>query len=130
MELQFSTKLTYIPKFRGNREAPESERIVVTYRNPTVAMKARLLPRPELKFKYDAQGNVQGGETVVVQDRKTLIDGMLVRIDGLVCVVDGERRVVTDSKGLWEAPAALDELIEELAEFFRSELETKVDEKN
>ncbi len=130
MELQFSTKLTYVPKFRGNREAAESDRIVVTYRNPTVAMKARLLPRPELRFRYDAQGNVQGGETVVVQDRKTLIDGMLVRIEGLVCTIDGERKIITDAKGLWEAPAALDELIDELAEFFRSELDSKVDEKN
>jgi hypothetical protein len=130
MEIQFSTKLTYIPKWRGNREAPESERISITYRNPTVNMKTRLLPRPELRFKYDAQGNVQGGETVVVQDRKTLIDGMLLKIDGLGISIDNEHKAITDAKGLWEAPAALDELIEELAEFFRSELESKVDEKN
>ncbi len=130
MELEFSAKLTYVPKFNGNREAPTSEQFIVVYRNPTPALKSRLLPRPELRFRIDTEGRVAGGETIVSQDRKAIIDGMLLRIDGLSYKLDGETKHVTDAKTLWEAPIVFDELIDELAEHFRSELEKKVDQKN
>jgi len=130
MELEFSTKLTYIPKFNGNREASPQERFTVVYRNPTPAMKSRLLPKPELRFRYDSEGRVEGGETVVSMDRKALIDGMLIRIDGLSYKIDGEVKHITDARSLWEAPIVFDELIDELAEHFKSELEKRIDEKN
>ena len=130
MELEFSAKLTYVPKFNGNRDAPASEQFVVVYRNPTPALKSRLLPKPELHFRIDNEGRVAGGETVVSQDRKAIIDGMLIRIEGLSYKLDGETRYISDSKSLWESPIIFDELIDELAEHFRGELEKKVDQKN
>ncbi|WP_304223125.1 hypothetical protein [Gracilinema caldarium] len=130
MELDFSSKLTYVPKFNGNREASAAEQFTVVYRNPTPALKSRLLPRPELRFRIDNEGRVAGGETIVSQDRKAIIDGMLVRIDGLSYKLDGETKLITDAKTLWEAPIVFDELIDELADHFRNELEKKVDQKN
>ena len=130
MELEFSAKLTYVPKFNGNREAPAADRCTVIYRNPTPALKSRLLPKPELRFHYDSDGRVEGGETVITQDRKAIIDGMLIRIDGLSYKLDGETRHITDAKSLWDAPIIFDELIDELAEHFRAELEKKIDQKN
>lgn len=130
MELEFSAKLTYVPKFNGNREAPAAEQFTVVYRNPTPALKSRLLPRPELRFRIDNEGRVAGGETIVSQDRKAIIDGMLIRIDGLSYKLDGETKQITDARTLWEAPIVFDELIDELAEHFRNELEKKVDQKN
>ena len=130
MELEFSAKLTYVPKFNGNRDAPASQQFVVVNRNPTPALKSRLLSKPELRFRIDNEGRVEGGEAVVSQDRKAIIDGMLIRIDGLSYKLDGEDRRIVDAKGLWEAPIVFDELIDELSEHFRSELEKKVDQKN
>lgn len=130
MELEFSAKLIYVPKFNGNREAPASERFTVVYRNPTPSLKSRLLPKPELRFRYDAEGRVEGGETIIAQDRKAVIDGMLIRIDGLSYKLDGEVKQITDAKSLWDAPVIFDELIDELADHFRSELGKTIDQKN
>lgn len=130
MELDFNSKLTYVPKFNGNREVPAAEQFTVIYRNPTPALKSRLLPKPELRFRIDNEGRVDGGETIVSQDRKAIIDGMLIRIDGLAYKLDGETKHITDARTLWEAPIVFDELIDELAEHFRNELEKKVDQKN
>lgn len=130
MELEFSSKLTYTPRWNGNRETTESDRVTVVYRNPTLAMKGRLLPKPDLRFQYDPAGNVKGGEVAVGSDRKAIIDGMLLRIDGLAYRLDGERKVISSTRELWEAPSEYDGLIDELADFFRKELEKKVEEKN
>lgn len=130
MQLDFESKKTYIPKFNGNREAAEGEKITVVYQNPTTRMKSRLLPKPKLKFNYDAKGEVEGGETVIDADRSQIINGMLIRIDNLGYTLDGEKKVINNAKALWDAPAAFELLIEELHEKFREELEAGADEKN
>lgn len=130
MELDFSSRITFTPKFNGNREAPESERFTVTYKNPTPTMKNRLISHPELRFHYDAEGRVEGGDTVVPNDRKAIVDTMIIRLDGLSYTIDGEKKTITDAKTLWEAPVIFDGLITELADEFRIALEKKVEEKN
>jgi hypothetical protein len=130
MEMEFSSKLTYIPKWNGNREAPEIDKITAVYRNPSLALKSRLLPKPELRFQYDPDGKVRGGETVVGSDRKAIVDGMLIRLEGLAYRMDEEKKVVHTPKDLWEAPSYYDGLIDDLADFFKEELEKKIDEKN
>lgn len=130
MEYNFSSRLTYIPKWDDNRGRTEDEKIVVTYKNPTVSMKNKLVRKPELKFQYDKDGNVLGGETTVTMDRKTVIDGMDIRIDNLEYSLDGDKKKVQSSRDLWNAPSAFDPLIDELAEFFKEELERRVNEKN
>ena len=130
MELEFSSRLTYVPKFKGNREAPPETRFSVVYKNPTTAMKSRLLARPEMRFRYDSEGRVEGGDTVIQSDRKSIVDSMIIRIDGLDYKLDGEKKQISDAKTLWEAPTGFDELIDELADFFKAELEKKIAEKN
>lgn len=130
MKYSFESKKTYIPKFDGNRSAPEGEKVTVVYNNPSTGLKNRLIPRPELKFNYTAAGEVKDGETTIVHDRKKIIDGMLIRIDGLEYTIDGEKKVISNSKSLWDAPSYFEPLIEELHQKFKEELETRVDEKN
>lgn len=130
MELDFSSRITFTPKFNGNRTAPESDRFTVTYKNPTPSMKGRLISKPELRFRYDAEGRVEGGDTVIPNDRKAIVDTMIIRIDGLSYTIDGEKKAITDAKTLWEAPVIFDGLITELADEFRIALENKVEEKN
>ncbi len=130
MELEFSTKLTYVPKFNGNLDASPDERFSVVYKNPTPSMKSRLIGRPELRFRYDAEGRVEGGDTVIQNDRKAIVDEMIIRIDGLAYKLDGEKKTISNAKTLWDAPVVYDGLIDELAEFFKDKLQQKVQEKN
>lgn len=53
MKQSFSTTRTYIPYFNGNRDLPEDEQVVVTYKIPDLELKNRLKPKPKLKFNYD-----------------------------------------------------------------------------
>jgi hypothetical protein len=130
MELVLSSELTYVPKFGGNRKMPAAEQIVAIYRAPTMSMKKRLLPRPNFTFNYDSAGNVKGGEVSIGLDSKPLIDGMLIRLTNARWKDGDEVHEITDAKSLYEAPVQFDELVEELADHFRAELDKKYKEKN
>lgn len=130
MQLEVSSKLVFTPKFNGNKSQPECDRITITYKNPTAAMKSRLLPKPDYNFNYDAQGKVKGGQIAVSFDRKAVIDGMLIGIENLEWKDESGIHVVKNSKDLFDAPVDFDALIDEVADKFREELERKLDEKN
>ena len=61
-------KRTYIPYFNGNRDLPEDEQIVVTYRVPDISLRRKLKPGRPMKFNYDPEGRVTGGEVEVSID--------------------------------------------------------------
>lgn len=43
MVITVSKVKTFEPEFNGNKDLPATERIVVKYKNPTVAMRERLI---------------------------------------------------------------------------------------
>jgi len=121
---------TYIPYFNGNRELPEDEQVVVTFKVPDIQLKRRLKPRPKLKFNYDTEGNTTGGETEVTSDRTAVVSGMLVSIRNLS--YENKRGIHRIQKAieLFTGPTQYEPLVDELYEEFSKELDRAVDEKN
>jgi len=130
MNLLLETTRTFVPFFRGNRELPEIDQVVVEYKVPDSTLKRRLKPKPTLKFNYDAQGNVMGGQTEVSSDPFSIVQGMLVKITHLSFEDKKGEHGITNAAELLRAPLQFEPLIEELAEEFSKELDRVVDEKN
>lgn len=131
MIIQIATKRTYIPKWNKNRELPEDEQIVAEYTMPGLKDKARLIRKPAVKFQYDPQGNVTGGEAEVGFERRPILEAMLTKLVNCGWKdADGNTKTLAKFKDFDEAPTEFDSLADELADHFRSELEKKPDEKN
>jgi len=130
MIVQLQTKGTYIPKWHGNRALPQAEQIVVYYQRVPLKDKARLLPSPSINFKYDPQGKVTGGDTQIESDHRALIPSMLIRIDNLKYELEDGEHSIVNAKDLFSAPSEFEDLADELGDFFKDELEKKIDEKN
>lgn len=130
MRQEILTRRTFIPKYNGNKKLPAAEQIVVHYKVLPMKEKTRVLPKPHINFEYDNKGAVTGGKTEIGFDRKPVIDAMLIRIDNASWFdEDGEHQIVT-AKDLEGAPSEMEGLAEEIGDFFREELDKKIDEKN
>lgn len=130
MKQSFSTTRTYIPYFNGNRDLPEDEQVVVTYKIPDLELKNRLKPKPKLKFNYDSEGRTTGGETEVSMDRFSVVSGMLVSIRKLEYEDEKGEHKITKWSELLHGPLEYEALINELYDEFLKELDRTVDEKN
>lgn len=125
-----STTKTYVPRWNGNRELPESEQVTVTYRVPDLQLKNRLKPKPKLRFQYDPAGNTTGGETELSTDHWLVVNGLLVSIGNLAYKTEKGETEVKNSTDLTKAPVEYEGLVDELYEIFSKELDRTVDEKN
>jgi len=123
-------KRTYIPYFNGNRDLPEDEHIVVAYRVPDISLRRKLKPRRPMKFNYDTDGRVTGGEVEVSVDDSLVVQGMLISIKHLSFENSKGVHQITNAKELYLGPAEYEGLIAELYDVFSKELEKVVDEKN
>ena len=113
MVITVSKVKTFEPEFNGNRDLPATERIVVKYKNPTVAMRERLIARPEVKSHADTDGKLD------------------VSISGCAYADEsGTEHSISNAKELMEAPSEFNELTDEIVKKFEEELNKKVDEKN
>jgi hypothetical protein len=130
MIIQLQTKSSYIPKWHGNRSLPQADQIVVHYQKVPLKDKARLLPPPSLNFRYDPSGKVVGGDTKIESDTRILIPAMLIRIDNLEYELEDGKHSIVTAKDLLAAPVEFEDLVDELGNFFKDELEKKIDEKN
>jgi predicted DNA-binding antitoxin AbrB/MazE fold protein len=130
MLISITKEKTFTPDFNGNLDLPEGERIIVKYRVPNIATKNRISPRPVLKFNYDTDGRLEGGETEVSSDAKTIISEMLVLIRNCEYEDEKGKHIVTSAKDLFEAPVEFEPLVKEIEKKFRNELEQRLDEKN
>jgi len=130
MIVEIQTRRTFIPKWNGNKNLPTAEQIVAHYKVLPMKEKGRVLPKPTVNFEYDAKGNVKGGKTEVGFDRKPLIDTMLIRLDNAIWMDEDGKHDIVNAKDLEAAPTEYEGLAEELGDFFREELEKKIDEKN
>lgn len=130
MKLMVSTKKTFVPFFNGNRELPEEEQIVVTYKVPDVELRNRLKPRPKFKYSFDPEGRTTGGEAEVALDKENVVSSMLVALTHAEYEDEKGEHKITKWSELIHAPKDFQGLIDELYEEFRKELDTGVDEKN
>jgi hypothetical protein len=130
MKLLIEDKRTYIPYFNGNRNLPEEDQVVVTYRVPDITLKRRLKPGPKFKFNYDQQGNTQGGEVEISTDTMSVVSGMLISIKHLSYEDSKGEHQITNAKELYAGPLEYEPLVDELYKEFSKELDRVVDEKN
>ncbi|OHD22743.1 MAG: hypothetical protein A2Y38_18565 [Spirochaetes bacterium GWB1_59_5] len=130
MIIQIATELTYVPKWNSNRDLPADEQIVAHYKVISIKDKGRVLKKPDVEFQYDPAGQVKGGSVAISFDRKPVIAAMLTRLDNCGWKDKTGEHAIIRAIDFDEAPTAFDSLADELGEFFRSELEKKLDEKN
>ena len=130
MNMLITDKKSFVPNFNGNRDLPDAEQVVVTYRIPDIALKNRLKPRPKFKFMYDKDGNTSGGETEVSTDKMTVVVGMLISIKNLSYENSKGVHKITNATELAQAPLEYEPLINEMSEEFSKELDRTIDEKN
>ena len=132
MVITVSKVKTFEPEFNGNKELPATDRIVVKYKNPTVAMRERLIARPEVKSHADTDGKLDGVDIVMGEINKaTALREMLVSISGCAYADEsGTEHAISNAKELMEAPSEFNELTDEIVKKFEEELNKKVPEKN
>jgi hypothetical protein len=130
MKILVESKRTFIPFFNGNRDLPEGEQIVVTYKVPDLALKSRLKPKPKMKFNFANDGRTTGGETEVSIDQMAVVAGMLISIKGAFYENDKGEQKITNATELRACPLEYEPLVEELYNEFTKELDRVVDEKN
>jgi len=132
MVITVSKVKTFEPEFNGNKELPATERIVVKYKNPTVAMRERLIARPEVKSHADTDGKLDGVDIVMGEINKaTALREMLVSISGCAYAGDdGEEHSINNATELMNAPTEFNGLVDEIVKKFEEELNKQVNEKN
>lgn len=132
MVINVSKVKSFEPEFHGNKELPAAERIVVKYKNPTVAMRERLIARPEVRSHADSDGKLDGVDIVMGEINKaTVLREMLISISGCAYAGDdGEEHSINNATELMNAPTEFNGLVDEIVKKFEEELNKQVNEKN
>lgn len=131
MVIQVSKTKTYIPTFNGNKDIPATEQIVVTYKNPTVQMRERLIPRPQSKGKASTTGAVETFEIVLSDPNKTqILKEMIQTISNCSYEEDGQIKNINNATELLNAPSEFNGLVDEIFGQCQKELQKTVPEKN
>lgn len=131
MVIQVSKTKTYIPEFNGNSALSQNEQIVVTYKNPTVQMRERLIPRPQSKGQASANGSVDTFEIVLADPNKTqILKEMIQTISNCAYEEDGHEKPINNAVELLNAPSEFNGLVDELFKKCQEELQKTVPEKN
>jgi len=130
MIIQVADSGVFIPSFNCNNKLPPSDQIRVHYKRVGLKEKARYLVKPDPQFNYDADGKVVGGNITMRFDRKPVIDGMVTKIENCDWEDGDGEHAITNARELLAAPVEFDELVDEVAEHLRKQLERKIDEKN
>ena len=104
MVIQVSKTKTYIPEFNGNNALSQNEQIVVTYKNPTVQMRERLIPRPQSKGQASANGSVDTFEIVLADPNKAqILKEMIQSISNCAYEEDGNEKSINNAVELLNA---------------------------
>lgn len=131
MVIQVSKIKTYIPEFNGNNELPQNEQIVVTFKNPSVQMRERLIPRPQSKGQASVEGSLDTLEIVLVDPNKTqILKEMIQSISNCAYEEDGHQKTINNAVELLNSPAEFNGLVDELFKKCQAELLKTVPEKN
>lgn len=130
MVIQVSKTKNYIPEFNGNKDLPSNEQIVVVLKNPTVAMREKLIPRPQMKGR-STNGMSDGIEFEFQSpNKKQVLQEMVNTISGCACEENGVEKNICNVNDLLNAPAEFNGLVDELFDVCQKELQKTVPEKN
>lgn len=129
---QYTKQKVFYPDIWGNLDLPESERIEVSYTNPSMEMQNRINPKAKYSVRTDTFGNPIGGEAEIIIDDRALIVGFNIRIKNYVLQDEkGTLTTIRSAKDLFEQDSAeVGPLIKIIAKRFREELAEDENEKN
>lgn len=132
MVLTISKERTFIPEFKGNKNLPTCDQIVVKYKAPTITIKSRCRSKPQSKAIADANGKIRNMEISVDRDEQQTLVELLNSIHGASYQDDKGNIVnITSARDLINAPIEFEPLMREIVEHFDSELDkAEIDEKN
>lgn len=131
MVITVSKIKTFVPEFNGNKEQNKEDQISVTIKNPTVAMRDRLIPRPQTKGHASSNGVTDGIDVIIVEpDKKRILTEMVTSIENCAYNDGGVDRAINNVNELLNAPAEFNGLLDEIFDFCQKELQKKVPEKN
>lgn len=133
MILEINNSCEFIPEFNGNKT--EDKPILVKYKNPTMPLYDKLIPKPQLTLKLSPDGQSSGGESIVTIDNKAIVMAMVTSIENLeIKFANGKTLAITTAKELYgeEVPSSISGLIDEIGAHLQSVLSKKagVDLKN
>lgn len=130
MVIQVSKTKNYIPEFNGNKDLPSNEQIVVVLKNPTVAMREKLIPRPQMKG-HSATGRSDEIEfEFQAPNKKQVLQEMVNTISGCAYEENSVEKNICNVNDLLNAPADFNGLVDELFDVCQKELQKTVPEKN
>lgn len=131
MVIQVSKTKTYIPEFNGNQDLAQTDQISVVIKNPSVAMREKLIPRPQTKGHASTSGQTDGVEIILLQpDKKRILQEMVQSIQNCAYEENGVEKAINNAIELLNAPAEFNGLVDELFEECQKELQKTVPEKN
>lgn len=130
MKISVTQKGVFYPEWNHNLDLPESERIRVEYKIPSIAIRERIEDRSEAKARADSKGNVEGVDIVLKTDDNAIIDAMLTGIYNCSAEVDGKTIEINGAKTLREAPCVFGDLYDEIVRELRAALKRGINEKN
>jgi hypothetical protein len=116
----------FVPKWNGNES--EDKPIKIHYKNPSMPLYEKLIPRPELLVKISPDGISQGGESKMVIDNKAIVLEMVEKIENLeVPTAAGTVRQITKPNQLYEdgVPSYVSGLVDEIGSYLQGILSKK-----
>lgn len=126
MHVVVARKNQFVPKFNGNKKLPTGEQVVVSYRNPSLELRRKLL-RYDMKWISNKKGDYNV-ESVGMPDEKEVLEGMVTGFTGLTYPDENDESVhIKTVKDLYAAPPEFQPLAKELYDFFSEELRGKDD---
>jgi hypothetical protein len=127
MILEIDDVLEFTPEWNGNEKSDNP--IVVKYKNPTMVMYEKLMPKPKLVLKIDADGKSQGGESAVTIDNKAIVMELVTTISNLEInnKQEGKKFSIRTAAELYGsgAPAMLSGLADEIGVYLQKVLAKK-----
>lgn len=131
MVITVSKTKNFIPEFNGNKELPTNEQIVVVLKNPSVAMREKLIPPPQMVGKTGTNGNTESMEyKLFTPDKKRILVEMVSQVLNCAYEENGTERTINNAMELLNAPSEFNGLVDELYQKCSEELQKSVPEKN
>ncbi len=132
MKLTISKTRTFIPEFNGNKDCSPTEQIVVTIKNPTIAIKDKVSSKPETVARADANGRVEGIDISLKTDDVAVLRNMVEKITNCSYEEENGKEIqIVSVQDLLAAPIQFAPLMNEiLAECNKALNESEINEKN
>ena len=131
MVIQVSKTKTFIPKFNDNESLPQTEQVTVILKNPTVAMREKLIPPPQMVGRTGANCTTDCVEyQIFTPDKKRILMEMVQLITNCAYEENGVEKPISNTTELLNAPSEFNGLVDELYQKCSAELQKTIPEKN